>query len=242
MVCNQIHAISIDKDILTPFHNNNVETSTRRKNRLSHKFYEVFNTKNYNKKNKTDAHYSIHSFAKSHSGKTIFGHKITISDGFKMLSVLEPKQTGGCNGHLTSTVLDSSKQRECLVAISAGFFNENTGQCFGNVVSDGQRVNQFRGLKSANFGIRMDGSVVVGYIKEEDITEMRHSFKQLVTGVGWVLRNGEDYLKESLEHEQCNLDNLQEYFDARSARTFLGHDATGNIKIIQIEGKTGMQG
>ena len=225
----------MDKDLLSPFLENKVETN--RKNRLSHKFYEVFNT-DVN----TKPRFSIESFVKTLSNNTYLGHKITISNGLQMLSVLEPKHPGGCKKHQLATVVDSSKQRECVAAVSAGFFNENTGQCFGNIVSDGYIVNKFRGLKSANFGIREDGSIVVGYIKETDFKEMRHPLKQLVTGVGWVLRNGDNNLSESLKHEQCNLDNLQRFFEAKSARIFLGHDSRGNIHIIQIEGKTGIQG
>ena len=223
------------KDILSPFLENNVET--RRKNRLSHKYYEVFNTD----KNSHPSH-SIDSFAKTLYSNTYIGHKITITNGLKMLSLLEPKHHGGCKKQQLATVKESSKQRECLAAVSAGFFNENTGQCFGNLISDGDIVNQFQGLKSVNFGIREDGSIVVGYLKENDLSEMKHSLKQLITGVGWILRNGDDNLAESLKHEQCNLDNLQRFFQAKAARTFLGHDSLGKIHIIQIEGKTGTQG
>lgn len=225
----------MNKDLLSPFLEDKVET--RRKNRLSHKYYEVFNSD----KNAQPSH-SVDSFIKTLYSNTYIGHKITITNGLEMLSVLEPKYSGGCKKKQLATVVESSKQRECIAAVSAGFFNENTGQCFGNLISDGDVVNQFKGLRSANFGIREDGSIVVGYIKESDLREMRHPLRQLITGVGWVLRNGEDYLADSLKHEQCNLDNLQSFFQAKSARTFLGHDSQGNINIIQIEGKTGIQG
>lgn len=227
----------MDVDILSPFSNNR-EVETRRKNRLSHKFYEVHNLL----PNGKSPGYRMHSFTKQVGKNRILGHRIVISNGKEMLSVLEPLQTNGCNEHKRATVLESSKQRDCLVAVNAGFFDERTGQCFGNLVSDGEEMNKFRGLKSANFGIRKDGSLVVGYLKETDILDMRVPFHQLISGVGWILRNGENYLNESLKHEQCNIDNLQQFFATRSSRTLIGHDRDGAIQIIQVDGRTGEGG
>jgi len=225
----------MQSDILSPFTKDSVEV--RRKNRLSHKHYEVVNTH----QNAT-AYYSINSFIHTIGTNTITGHRILVSNGFKMLSVLEPQETRGCTKHKTATVLESSKQRNCIAAMSAGFFNDQTGQCYGNVVSDGEIVNQFRGLKSANFGIRNDGSLVIGYLKETDIVEMQHPMLQMVSGIGWILRNGDNYLTESFQHEQCNLDNLKRFFETRSARTFIGHDIQGQAQIIQVEGQTDSYG
>lgn len=225
----------INKDILSPFLLNKVEI--RRKNRLSHQHYEIVNTDT-----RMNSSQLVQRFTKKLTNNTVYGHRILISNGYKMLSVLEPKEDGGCSKHQTATVYESSKQRECLVAINAGFFNEDTGQCFGNIISDGELINQFRGLKSVNFGIRDDGSIVTGYLKETDFKEMRHPLLQLVTGVGWILRRGENYLSTSKQHEQCNLDNLQNFFEVRTARTFLGHDSKGNVHIVQVEGKTGLYG
>ena len=225
----------MQNDILSPFNKDTVEI--RRKNRLSHKHYEAVSTDQ-----NASAYYSIDSFVHTIGSNIITGHRILVSNGFKMLSVLEPKNTGGCAQHKTATVLESSKQRKCVAAISAGFFNDQTGQCYGNVVSDGELVNQFRGLKSANFGIRTDGSLVVGYLKETDIVEMQYPMQQMVSGVGWILRNGENYLTESFQHEQCNLDNLKYFFETRSARTFIGHDIEGQAQIIQVEGQTDSYG
>lgn len=40
----------------------------------------------------------------------------------------------------------------CEVAINAGFFNRGTGDCVGNVITHGHRV-QISGLENVNFGI-----------------------------------------------------------------------------------------
>lgn len=226
----------MDVDKLSPFSSGR-GVETRRKNRLSHRFYELFNSKST-----TKAQYRIHSFSQSIRGHRIFGHRITVSNAREMLSILEPLEKNGCNNHKLATVLESSKQRDCLLAINAGFFNERTGQCFGNLVSDGEEVNKFRGLKSANFGIRKDGSLVVGYLKETDLLDMRSPFEQLVSGVGWIIRNGESYLNESLNHEQCNIDNLQRFFTTPTSRTMIGHDNAGDVHIVQVDGRTGEGG
>lgn len=225
----------VDLDRLSPFTLNNVET--QRKNRLSHQFYEVFGTEQ-----KREAKYDVRKFRRQFGNSSVTGHQITITNAFKMLSLLEPKKTGGCLEHNIATVLETSKQRDCHVAVNAGFYNEETGQCYGNLVSDGAKLNRFRGLKSANFGIRKDGSLVMGYLKETDIADMRTPIFQLVSGVGWLLRNGDSYIHESLKHEQCNMENLEHFFSLVSARTFVGHDTQGTVHIVQVEGKTELYG
>jgi hypothetical protein len=42
------------------------------------------------------------------------------------------------------------------------------------------------GLQNANFGIRKDGSIVVGYISREDVNNVANPFINLVAGVIWV--------------------------------------------------------
>lgn len=225
----------VDLDILSPF-STDQEVNVRRKNRLSHSFYEV------NQPRSVSAGHHVQHFKWNLPRGPVYGHRVIVSNGREMLSVLEPLESNGCRKNKLATVLQSSKQRECLVAVNAGFFNERTGQCYGNLVSDGEEMNKFRGIKSASFGISKDGSLVVGYLKETDIFDMKYPFQQLVSGVGWILRESVNYLNESLKHEQCNLENLEQFFNVKSSRTMIGHDRKGNIQIVQVDGKTGEQG
>lgn len=41
------------------------------------------------------------------------------------------------------------------------------------------------------------------YLSEEDVRDRENPFVQLVSGVVWLLRNGEVYITESMEAE-CN--------------------------------------
>lgn len=56
-----------------------------------------------------------------------------ISYPLRTLSVLEPKERGGCNDQIRVTVAESALQKNCLVAINAGFFNTHNGSCLGKM-------------------------------------------------------------------------------------------------------------
>ena len=131
-------------------------------------------------------------------------HRTVIFDPLRTLSVLEPSEPGSCKTHTLQRVKRSSEQRNCDVATNAGFFRthgRNRGECLGNLVSDGSLVVDSKGIQNANFGIRRDGTIVVGYLSEEDVLQTENPFVQLISGVGWILRNGELYLEESMKAE-----------------------------------------
>ena len=50
------------------------------------------------------------------------------------------------------------------------FFDTHTGECHGNLISDGQTM-QSNGSANVNFGVRADGSIVVGYLDDEAIEQ-----------------------------------------------------------------------
>ncbi|XP_070821658.1 N-acetylglucosamine-1-phosphodiester alpha-N-acetylglucosaminidase-like isoform X2 [Chaetodon trifascialis] len=168
-----------------------------------------------------------------------------VRDPLRTVSVLEPSGPGGCDLHQRATVEETAKAAGCLYAQNAGFFNTQTHQCLGNVVSDGRRVQDSGGLQNAQFGIRRDGSLVFGYLSQEDVLDQSNPFVQLVSGVVWLLRNGEVYINQSMTAE-C--DKTQEtgvfrtFVDVVSARTAVGHDAEGKLILVQIDGQTGIRG
>lgn len=175
-----------------------------------------------------------------------YGHHVIVKDPAKMISVLEPSHSNSCKKYELATVAQSSKQQDCHMAVNAGFFDPhekgpNYGKCYGNIISNGHYVQDSRGIQNANFGIRRDGTIVIGYLSQEDVLNTRNGFLQLVSGVGWVLRNGELYLEESVKAE-CKdtqtTSTLKNFFNVMSARTLIGFDGNGYVHIVQFDGKT----
>ena len=86
----------------------------------------------------------------------------TVHDPLRTLSVLEPGGPGGCGFNHRATVAETAEAAGCLFSQNAGFFNTSTGQCLGNIVSDGRLVRDSNGVQNAQFGIRKDGTLVLG--------------------------------------------------------------------------------
>ncbi|XP_037129930.1 N-acetylglucosamine-1-phosphodiester alpha-N-acetylglucosaminidase [Syngnathus acus] len=178
-------------------------------------------------------------------GRVGTAHFTVVHDPLRTLSVLEPGRPGGCANYTLSTVEATSRAPGCLYAQNGGFFDTRTGQCLGNVVSDGRMVQDSGGVQNALFGMRRDGTLVFGYLSEEEVLDASNPFVQLVSGVMWLLRNGEVYVNSSLKAE-CKgtqeTGSLQYFTDVISARTALGHDAEGRVVLVQIDGQTGERG
>lgn len=191
-------------------------------------------------------HNVYHEYTKDGKDMNVVGHVVTIEDPFRTFSVLEPQEIGGCSDtFVRATVADSAKQRKCWVSANAGFFRTSDGKCYGNVFSDGRKVVDSGGVQNANFGIRKDGTLVVGYLSKEMVVHPENPFIQLVSGVIWILRNGSIYVNESKEAECRDTEetgSMDLFADVLSARTALGHDEQGRVMIVQIDGKTHHRG
>ncbi len=199
------------------------------------------------------AEYDVHRFADKvesnlqniysvHRRRYLMGSIGFFSEPYYKMSVLEPLKPGGCQVKYytasTATVKNTAKSRMngCTVAINAGYFNVHNGGCLGNVVSDG-RVVQVSDRMNANFGIRQDGSVVVGYISPEEVR--KGSFRQLVSGVIWLVRNHTNYVNESMKlecAENQDTGKMSTFVNVLSARTALGIDGHGRIVVAQVSG------
>ncbi|KAF7650155.1 hypothetical protein LDENG_00130320 [Lucifuga dentata] len=181
----------------------------------------------------------------SGSSHWVYGHMTVVHDPLRTLSVLEPGGPGGCGINHRALVEETAVAAGCLFAQNAGFFNTKTGQCLGNVVSDGRLVMNSGGVQNAQFGIRRDGSLVFGYLSEEDVLDKSNPFVQLVSGVIWLLRNGEVYINQSLQAE-CDqtqeTGELRYFVDVLSARTGVGHYADGKLVLFHTEGQTKHRG
>lgn len=174
-----------------------------------------------------------------------------VKNPYYTLSILEPSHKGTCQTkyYLTtkSTVLETAAKRKhgCRVAANAGYFNVANGRCLGNIVSNGHLVQSSEGVQNANFGIREDGTIIVGYISEEELHNSSNPFRQLVTGVIWLVRNGTNYVNESMylecsEHEDTG--KMETFVNVLSARSAIGHDKDGRLVMARVEGQTHHRG
>ncbi|XP_055083994.1 N-acetylglucosamine-1-phosphodiester alpha-N-acetylglucosaminidase-like isoform X2 [Periophthalmus magnuspinnatus] len=184
---------------------------------------------------------SAHTFILEPSeGRYVYGRMAVVQDALRTLSVLEPGGEDGCKLQQLVPAAQTALSGGCEVAVNAGFYNASTGQCLGNVVSDG-RVVRSTGVLNAQFGIRSDGSLVFGYLSEEEVLDQRNPFVQLVSGVVWLLRDGHVYINQSLQvesDENQSIKVFRDFADMLSARTAVGHHANGSVVIFQSDGET----
>lgn len=175
-----------------------------------------------------------------HRTRYLLGSIVFVENPYLTMSVLEPDEPGGCKMNYfsasRSTVTATSSRREygCKLALNAGYFSVNSGQCFGNIVSDG-RIVQSTSDQNANFGIRQDGTIVVGYIPEEEVLD--GSYRQLISGVLWLVRNGSNHVNESMGLECAahqDTGKMSTFVEVLSARTAIGHDTEGRIVVAYV--------
>ena len=181
----------------------------------------------------------------------ILGTIAFIENPYFALSVLEPNDKGGCKflyGRASLSFVSetaANRNQGCRLAINAGYFNIFNGQCLGNVVSDGRLVQTAGTVRNANFGIREDGSMVVGYLSEADVCNQSNPFRQLVTGVIWLVRNGTNYVNESMQLESSEHEGtgkMETFVNVVSARTAVGYDMRGRLVFAQVLGQTHRRG
>ena len=198
------------------------------------------------------ARYELHRFADAvvdgYTGikrRYVVGSIAFLEQPYYTLSVLEPGNRGGCKirywSATRSLVSETASHRlgGCKLAVNAGYFNVHNGHCLGNVVSDGRVVQTSDDEQNANFGIRQDGTITVGYIPDQEILNSTNPFRQLVTGVVWLVRNGSNFVNESKDLECSSHEDtgrMETFVNVISARTAIGHDAQGRVVIAQVKG------
>lgn len=131
----------------------------------------------------------------------------------------------GCPG--VATTSETAHKLACQVAVNAGFFNMQSGDCIGNVVSRGHYA-QISGLRNVNFGITLDGNFIVGYLTKQTVCSL--PFTELVAGVIWLVREGRPFWEESAIIEG------PDFMDILAPRTVLGHDRFGRALLLVVEG------
>ncbi|KAM5227452.1 N-acetylglucosamine-1-phosphodiester alpha-N-acetylglucosaminidase [Ctenodactylus gundi] len=188
---------------------------------------------------------AVRTFVSHFGGRAVAGHLTRAAQPLRTFSVLEPGGRGGCAKRRRATVEETARAAGCRVAQNGGFFRMSTGECLGNAVSDGRRVSSAGGLLNAQFGIRRDGTLVTGYLSEEDVLDPENPFVQLLSGVVWLIRNGSVYINES---QVAECDETQEtgsfskFVNVMSARTAVGHDRDGQLVLFHADGQTEQRG
>ncbi|XP_007228925.3 N-acetylglucosamine-1-phosphodiester alpha-N-acetylglucosaminidase [Astyanax mexicanus] len=181
----------------------------------------------------------------SNTSKWVSGHITVVHDPLRTVSVLEPGGPGGCEKSDRELVENTARTRKCLVAQNGGYFHTHSGLCLGNIVSDGRLVQNSGGLQNAQFGIRKDGTLVFGYLSEDEVLDEINPFVQLVSGVVWLLRASKVYINESIQAE-CDetqeTGRFQRFVNVVSARTAVGHDSKGRLILFHVDGKTDQRG
>uniref|UniRef100_A0AAY4B7G3 EGF-like domain-containing protein n=1 Tax=Denticeps clupeoides TaxID=299321 RepID=A0AAY4B7G3_9TELE len=243
---------SLDDDLLLPYSTSHGSAHTHRHVRdcqaiihgnVTHETHAASsNSRSPVAESKNFVSYITHTEGKS---SWVSGHITVVHDPLRTVSILEPGGPGGCAGNRRVTVEETARTRKCLFAQNGGFFNTSNGACLGNIVSDGSLVNNGGGLQNAQFGIRKDGTLVFGYLSEDDVNDHKNPFVQLVSGVVWLLRKGEVYIEQSIQAE-CSKSqetgSFREFVDVISARTAVGHNADGRLILFHIDGQTGIRG
>ncbi|XP_028375750.1 N-acetylglucosamine-1-phosphodiester alpha-N-acetylglucosaminidase isoform X1 [Phyllostomus discolor] len=188
---------------------------------------------------------SVRTFVSHFAGRAVTGHLTRAAEPLRTFSVLEPGGLGGCASRRRATVEETVREAGCSVAQNGGFFRMDTGECLGNVVSDGRRVSSAGGLQNAQFGIRRDGTLVTGYLSEEEVLNTENPFVQLLSGVVWLIRNGSIYINESQAaecEETQETGSFSKFVNVISARTAVGHDRKGQLVLFHADGQTEQRG
>lgn len=190
-------------------------------------------------------HNLFYEYHKGQDKRQVYGHYSVVDDPLRTFSILEPENIGGCKKYSRETVAETSRQRHCVVATNAGFFRTKNGKCLGNLFSDGRLIVDADGVQNANFGIRKDGTIVTGYLSEEAVIDQENPFVQLVSGVIWLVRDGESFVNAS---KKIECEDLQEtgtvdlFVNVISGRTAIGHDDKGRVVVVQVDGRTHQRG
>ena len=136
----------------------------------------------------------------------------------------------------------SDVEARCGGNVNAGFFNTTTVEPLGTTVyyRSGAKVVQRddRGLGPENVGVGVKGGeAVMGWVPGVD-----EGYDWYVSGLGWLLRSGENYLDKSWPFGDDGVQSTGPAFrTVKSART-AACVKDGMVSVVQVEGKTWVAG
>lgn len=130
----------------------------------------------------------------------------------------------------------TAQEHKCDYAVNGGFFDIDGHHCIGNVVSDGNYV-ELPASSTANWAIAKNSSsgehsVLVGFLSNSDLSNSSYKFLQLVSGLGWLVRNGKSYVNSSMD-----LDPRSSFVTEKAPRTALGLFSNNSILILEVDGE-----
>jgi exopolysaccharide biosynthesis protein len=150
-----------------------------------------------------------------------------------------PPTAEGC-GQLVQPSTSSWKTFGCEYATNGAFFNNvksnpsGASLCIGNLVADGkvwQIPTDGSGTKRANFGITKNNTVVVGFV--DDATVASKQWTNLITGWGWLVRDGASYIGKSADMSY----EAGGFCLEKAPRTAVGFYKNGSMVLLEIDGE-----
>lgn len=190
------------------------------------------------------------------------GHLITSTDS-SAFSIQPP--IGGC-GYNRSLVTTTARLSGCSIASNAGFFdikNTTHPHCLGNVISDSVVIQRDPQHRNVHFGLTSNGHWFTGYVNDALINQHKlnsisctntscpvrnnndWTFEQLVSGAIQLVKGGQSYVNQSITLEDSTIQttgNNTYFSEVLAGRTAVGVLNDGRLGMIQIDGKTGLDG
>jgi N-acetylglucosamine-1-phosphodiester alpha-N-acetylglucosaminidase len=147
-----------------------------------------------------------------------------------------PPTKSGCTNRVK--VSTSSVNFDCAYGTNGGFFNTSAlatpdNLCEGNLISDvfTQIAVDTSGTKRAEFGILSNNTIIVGFLDSNTIAN--NQFKTLLTGWGWLVRNGVNNINSSQDFSSSSTS----FIDEKAPRTTVGLFKNGSMILLQIDGE-----
>lgn len=146
-----------------------------------------------------------------------------------------PPTKDGCT-KLVQPSVSSWSTYTCEYATNGGFFTWDTTKpslCIGNLISDGhvwQIPTDGTGSNRANFGITQDSKIITGFVGTSPTS--LYNFTNLMTGVGWLVRNGQGNVESSPD-----LNKESTFTTEKAPRTAVGVFKNGTMVLVEIDGE-----
>jgi N-acetylglucosamine-1-phosphodiester alpha-N-acetylglucosaminidase len=199
------------------------------------KFHIYPSPRNFDKDSMTSNLVALHS---SNQSKKQYRSPMAIAAHFHNHNNKKGPLNGQCDGVAETSV--SAQHYGCEFAQNAGFFDMVTGGCLGDVVSNGVSINTATSdlAGHAHFGTTKNQNFVTGYLTPQQVSNgVDGGFTELVTGAGWLIREGNIYINQSYV-----IEGLGEGFVAEIApRNALGHDKYGRLLQFEADGEEDIQ-
>ena len=110
---------------------------------------------------------------------------------------------------------------------------------------NGRIVQSAGSIQDANFGIKEDGTIMIGYISDDEVFNATNPFRFLLTGVIWLVRSGTNNVNKSM-YVECSRNSrgisMNNFVRITSARAAIGHDDRGRVVLAHVEGKSLVRG